>query len=250
MLSIEDINFTILEVLRFERNSFVHDPHKRNRTVLSCRLWGEAHFDCNGQTVTASPTEYIMIPANTEYEQRSGAEEVICVHLDAAETLPCAVIGLHDASPRLRECFLELHRTWSHKEPGYMLRCKGLVYEILYAFCSAFEQDERSEAKRLLRPSVAYFRENFHRSDCSVSTAIELSHVSPAYFRRIFKEVYGVTPVRFLCERRIDYAKALLATEMYSMRQIAAMTGFAEEKYFYATFKRLCGTTPTGWKRR
>ncbi|MBE6546203.1 MAG: helix-turn-helix domain-containing protein [Ruminococcaceae bacterium] len=66
----------------------------------------------------------------------------------------------------------------------------------------------------------------------------------------IFGGSYGITPGQFLTERRIDYAKALLATHMYSMRQIAAMSGFAEEKYFYATFKRVCGTTPTGWKQR
>ena len=216
MLSVEDINFTVLEVLRFERNGFVHDSHKRNRTALSCRLSGESHFVCRGEELIASPKNYILIPANTEYSQESGKEEVICVHLDIKESLPPTVIGLHDASPKLRECFLELHRTWSQKEPGYILHCKSLVYEILCAFCSVSETNELSEAQTLLRPAMEYLHGNFCRRDCSLSHAIALAHVSPAYFRRVLWDHAGAVFDRTkdrLCQGSSCHAHVFYATD-------------------------------------
>lgn len=141
-----------------------------------------------------------------------------------------------------------LNDLWMKKQPGYILKCKSILYDVLYSLYKALNDDRTLNAQQLISRSVTYIQNDFCKSDFSLSKAISLSNISEAYFRIIFKTVYKMSPIKYIQILRISHAKTLLKNDSYSICQISQMCGFAEEKYFYAVFKKITGHTPAEWK--
>lgn len=77
----------------------------------------------------------------------------------------------------------------------------------------------------------------------------ELVDLSPFHFARAFKQSFGVPPHRYHVGRRIARAKELLDGGSQSVTEIARDLGFAETSSFSATFRRVTGTSPMGYRR-
>ena len=77
----------------------------------------------------------------------------------------------------------------------------------------------------------------------------ELVDLSPFHFARAFKQSFGVPPHRYHVGRRIARAKQLLDGGSQSVTEIARDLGFAETSSFSATFRRVTGTSPMGYRR-
>jgi AraC-like DNA-binding protein len=56
-------------------------------------------------------------------------------------------------------------------------------------------------------------------------------------------------PHRWLIERRIDRAKALLRKGEASLAEIALACGFADQSHFTAMFRKMVGATPGCFQR-
>jgi AraC-like DNA-binding protein len=70
-----------------------------------------------------------------------------------------------------------------------------------------------------------------------------------SHFTRAFRKSFGVSPYRWLLERRIDYAKALLLTSDLPIANIALQSGFSDQSTFTRAFGRIVGDSPSRWKR-
>jgi AraC-like DNA-binding protein len=73
--------------------------------------------------------------------------------------------------------------------------------------------------------------------------------LSVSHFTRAFRRSFGMSPYRWLLERRIDRAKALLATSGISIADIAIRSGFSDQTTFTRAFGRLVGDSPARWRR-
>jgi AraC-like DNA-binding protein len=69
--------------------------------------------------------------------------------------------------------------------------------------------------------------------------------MSEVYFRRLFKEEYGVSPQKFIIDLRIQNAVALISTGYYSLKEVALMSGYSDYKYFSIEFKKAMGVSPS-----
>jgi AraC family transcriptional regulator len=73
--------------------------------------------------------------------------------------------------------------------------------------------------------------------------------LSVSHFARAFRKSLGVSPYRWLLERRIDHAKALLVTGDLPIANIALQSGFSDQTAFTRAFGRIVGQSPGRWKR-
>lgn len=85
--------------------------------------------------------------------------------------------------------------------------------------------------------------------EVSVTDLATACNLSARHFARAFRETTGQSPHRWLIERRIDKAKALLEVSARSLNEIALACGFASQSHFTRTFTRAIGLSPGAWRR-
>ena len=74
------------------------------------------------------------------------------------------------------------------------------------------------------------------------------AHLSQFHFARLFKESTGLPPHRFVVQRRIERACALLIDGNLSIDAIARAVGFRTRSHFSMVFHRHTGSPPTVYR--
>ena len=75
-------------------------------------------------------------------------------------------------------------------------------------------------------------------------------HIQPTYLHRLFREHTGMTVGAHIQRMRIDRAKVLLCETDATLLEIATSVGINSPQYFVQLFKRLCGVSPTEYRRQ
>jgi len=83
----------------------------------------------------------------------------------------------------------------------------------------------------------------------TVSDLAHLSGRSLSSFNRDFKENYKLTPKKWLQEKKLSKAKALLAAKELSVTEVAMIMGYENVSAFIKAFKHKYGVTPKQIKR-
>jgi AraC-like DNA-binding protein len=73
--------------------------------------------------------------------------------------------------------------------------------------------------------------------------------LSPSQFGRAFKASVGMTPHRWLIERRLDQARSLLVCSDKTLAEIAHHCGFSDQSHLAREFRRTEGLGLTAWRR-
>lgn len=94
-----------------------------------------------------------------------------------------------------------------------------------------------------------YLHGNFTDSDLSVLTLCKIAHLSDTWFRKLFYNCYQITPVKYINNLRISYAKELIESGYYKIEQIAGMAGFDDAKYFSTVFRQHTGLSPADYRK-
>jgi AraC-like DNA-binding protein len=74
--------------------------------------------------------------------------------------------------------------------------------------------------------------------------------VSKYHFLRCFTATYGVTPARYLTERRIERAQDLLRATNLTVTEICHLVGYSSLGSFSAKFTDLVGESPSAFQAR
>ena len=98
------------------------------------------------------------------------------------------------------------------------------------------------------RIATTYIEEHFAKR-IELATLARLVRLSPSYFCRVFKQSFGMPPLRYQTNRRIEQAKVLLANRAMSVTDVGLTIGFSSSTSFATAFRKATGLTPTGYKR-
>jgi AraC-like DNA-binding protein len=97
--------------------------------------------------------------------------------------------------------------------------------------------------RRALRHIERHFTDAIYLEDLAA-----LAGLSVCRFVTVFRRQVGLTPHRYICHRRIGYAKRLLRDGV-PMAQAASEAGFFDQSHFSRHFKNICGLTPGRYLR-
>jgi AraC-like DNA-binding protein len=96
--------------------------------------------------------------------------------------------------------------------------------------------------------AVRYLHEHYARP-LTLGGMSRVLGVSERHLRACVEQALGQSPLRYLAHYRIDRAKDLIAHREFSLKDIAARTGFKNVHHFTRTFTRLAGLPPGAWRR-
>ena len=141
--------------------------------------------------------------------------------------------------------FKSAERYWYHPSEtshvGMLEALYGIIHTMGKELKRAYLPNSRTA---LLAPAVEKMSVDFKDNSLTVSPLADLCGISETYFRRIFMNVFGVTPKEYIINLRIDYAKRLLESDQFSVSEIAVLCGYAEPCHFSREFTKRVGTPP------
>lgn len=121
------------------------------------------------------------------------------------------------------------------------IKCIGLLYEffseIIYNENIPIKPDYVTEAKHI----IEY---NFDK-DITVSQISAMLHIQPCYFTRVFTESMGVSPKKYILERKLQRAVQLMKNTNYTLIEISNSVGIYDSLYFSRLFKKKMGISPS-----
>lgn len=130
---------------------------------------------------------------------------------------------------------------------GCDLAAFSAAYQLLVAALPIFSPEQLFPPRRM-RECKAFLDDNIADSTLRVGKLAERCGISEVYFRQEFKRFYGKAPLEYLKERRIELAKMLLDTGLYTVTEVAFRAGFENSSYFSAEFRRMVGKSPREYR--
>jgi AraC-like DNA-binding protein len=149
-----------------------------------------------------------------------------------------------------------LAREFAVKAPGWNLSMQSQIYSLLLHAMRTEPQlfrigDGLPGDPNFLRlfPVIQHINERLNDNRLSVKELAGKVCLGETHFRRIFQQIFGMSPIAFLRKRRIDRACALLRTSDLSVKEIAQQCGFGDTSFFSRVFHDIAGFTPASYRR-
>ena len=75
--------------------------------------------------------------------------------------------------------------------------------------------------------------------------------LSPSRFHRVYKEMFGTSPVKDAICWKVDYAKTLLLVNKTSpVSRVAEQLGYSSQYHFIRQFREVTGITPSAYRKK
>ena len=150
---------------------------------------------------------------------------------------------------KLYKIFKDSERDWRSNNPYYQVSIKKNIYEIILMLIK--EQQKKylpSKKEQIIMPSLEKIKTDFTRADLSVSELSQMCDISEVYYRKIFIEKFGISPKEYIIQTRINHAKDLLKSGLFSVSEVARLCGYTEQCHFSREFKKRTGENPNSYK--
>lgn len=242
------------------------DVHWHDYYELNLVLSGEAEHVVNGERhVLRAGSGFLLSPADFHEIRAIGPEPLTSLNtvVDAglmeqqlAALGPAALDGFPwltddfaDAEPDLRRLQAEFEepRLGSRRVTEALVAClvvelarRSGVHDRRAARPAGGEDD--------LRAAVLYVDRHF-REPVTLADAAAQAHLSPNYFSERFRDYTGTPFQLYLQERRLRFARSLLAATDLSVSEVCHASGFNSLSHFGRAFRRRYGAAPSAHPR-
>ena len=144
--------------------------------------------------------------------------------------------------------FKKLFSVWVSKTDGYYFECVSLLYKI---FAQLQKQNYIPlNQYNMIKPAIEYIEKNFLAHKISIPYLANLCQISEDYLQKLFIKKFGIPPIKYIIQLKINHASDLLLSEQFSVTQVAELCGYDNVYYFSRQFKDHIGVTPTVFIQR
>ena len=209
---------------------------------------GVGHIRCNGKNYTVGKGDVYLISKFTDHEYYADPETpykklwinvsgdlvdqlLLLFHL--SEPVIVRHVDLAESFERLRH---QLDLEYDLEKIG------SIIYSMIFKMSETFNvipEQNLSLAERL----KMYIDKNLKQNLCTADVA-DRFHITPIYASRVFKAKYQQTINQYIMSSTMELAKQWLKNSNYTVREIAEMLNFCNEKYFSTQFKKNYGISP------
>lgn len=154
----------------------------------------------------------------------------------------------HDLFKKIFKMFLNL-------SPTSELLIKAYILQLLHTFsvdAHSSIMDERLKQSKYYKEligTVSYVDQHLNQR-ITLQALADHVRISPFHFHKIFTEYMGVTPNKFVTEKKIERAKELLIFTSHPIQNIALECGYDNIQYFSNSFKKHLQLSPSQYRKR
>lgn len=268
------------------QDGFLHDKRKLDNFVFIIVSEGTLHIEQNGQRYDVKENESLLLfphQLHFGYKHSQGRlsyfwvhfyvtdrNSLICSHTtllknqyyleSTARSTPlsaprdCLLLPEYGRlSPEKRSVILFVQLLDMAKRDHYQatLRCRYALNLLLLEFTQE-SFSINNPAKSKIPRKVCQITEWIHThydQNITVDSLAKQYHYHPTYLTALFKQYTGYPISSYVNHIRITTAKNILCSKAtLSIRDVASMCGFQDEKYFMRVFKQSEGITPSEYR--
>jgi len=238
------------------------DVHWHDYYELSLVTSGEAEHVVNGLAHRIGPgSAFLLSPADFHSIRPLGAEPLHCFNTVIEPALmerQLEAIGAPalDRFPWLTDNFADaeadLHRLQQEFESptlGSTAMTEGLIACLVTELARRCGHGGRATPRPArteddLRRAVLHVDRHF-REPLTLADVAAQAHLSPNYFSERFRRYTGSSFQSYLQERRLRFARSLLAATSLSVSEVCHAAGFGSLSHFGRAYRRRYGTPPS-----
>jgi AraC-like DNA-binding protein len=242
----------------------IHRPDGLDSAIFKYCVRGEGWCEVGGRRFDVSPGDLMVIPPHESHAYGATPERPWTVHwfhavgqhvdlwlreLGVSEKQPVVYLGKH---ARLVALFQDLERSleddYSPPQLLYASQLLGHLVGTMIHLRRAIAVEVPDASRRVL-DSAAHMHQRLE-APLQVSELASLANLSPSHYSALFRSLTGYSPKRYLTRLRIRRAAQLLRTTGSSVKDIAAMLGYADPLHFSRAFRAGLGVCPTDYRDR
>ncbi|HZG55736.1 AraC family transcriptional regulator [Paenibacillus sp.] len=135
-----------------------------------------------------------------------------------------------------------------HHKPSLMWQQQTIFQEVLHDLHGEQQYRAASSSIALAEKTAQLLRERY-REPLHYREIGESLNFHPTYVARCMQQVFGVTPLEYLKQYRVEQAKLLLVNTDAPVSRIAEDVGFSHMSYFTQCFAKTEGVTPSEYRK-
>lgn len=248
---------SIIQIELYENFGSAYPLDKKSRSWNGVIYIAE---DCdriliNGRSYIVEQGDVVFFRRGERYRVELPKNHIKCYVIDYLGENDCEYMIVRNCEEIL-PLFERAEQLWRrHREDEYFrLDCVALTYRILAELRRRNDLVGRPLRKtEKLRPALERIHRDYYDPRFRISGLAALVGVSERSFSKLFAEVYGCSPKRYLTKLRLRRAKELLAAnsgQEYPISEIAKQVGFSDVYHFSNFFRRECGMSPSEYRSK
>ena len=218
-------------------------------------LDGEGELKYNGKTVPLIRNSIAIISCSEHFIYRTKGDNWHFYFIHFLGSSAHAVIrsinedGIFAGIMGIDEFMLEFNAIRYHSKH----RRKNTTLEVslkIYSFMARIlalkvssDTNEYKKYEKTVSDICEYISHNLDK-DLTIDHLAGFANISKFHFIRVFQNITGYTPHKYILLLQINMAKSLLNNEDLSIAEIAEKCYFGDSKNFILNFKKFTGTTP------
>jgi AraC-like DNA-binding protein len=274
MPSYETLERLMDDSIRFEYHWGIADqgfgPHHIHPwRVLPCLVMVHTHhhpYSCrfrDGRRFVAEPGEIILIPAGIFHELRYRDHGILTgLHLQFTILGGKDILSFYDVSHLVKPDktariagdmvdLIHLHNEGQTSIRAAVRRQKvafRLLDRILEVSSPVPERISRMNEVLRVQPALSYVGKNLSSAITRKQLA-DLCCLSVSHFTRLFHDITGLPPQKYIQHLRIQRAITLLRDTSRSIQQVAEALGYCDPFHFSHQFRKITGITPSSCRK-
>lgn len=230
----------IVGVERIRWDGGIFEVAPREFSALSLRISGSTTISTKDREYFIHTNDILYLPQNMGYTAEYTDTEMIVIHfVTARDDDEIQVYSFHN-SEQIYKLFLRMLALWGNKEPGYMVYTMAQMYTVLGTI---LEKETKAKLPHHFLNAISFINSNYKDSALSIDAVCTKAGIGTTAFRQLFKKHYQKTPIEYITELRLEYARNLISSGT-SVETAAYESGFNDPKYFARVVKKYFGLTP------
>lgn len=224
----------------------ITERKNRERWSVGLKKQGQTIYTCNGKKILSDEFHPVILPMGCSYTWTcTDPGEYYFIEFEA--DIKCDDILSFEIKDNnfILKNFYAMEKRRTLKKELHEIKNTRDLYDILIFLAETKTKKYTPQSKaELIKPAVNYMAENFFENDITISGLAKMCGISDVYFRKIFGIIYGVSPIKYLHNIRIEKAKELLKSDFSLVSQVAESVGYNSIYNFSKMFKIYTGMTP------
>lgn len=209
---------------------------------------GETVYTFDEKKYLSNINNMVILPKGCSYEWQCTQKGHYCVIEFDSDLTFDGIIHFPDVNgEKFLRVFKDMEYKSIEKKPMYELECMRDTYSLILNMSKGIKAKYVPGEKRSkIAPALEYIAQNYNKKIKNDELA-KITDLSTVYFRKLFTELTGTSPVNYIHQLRIKKAKEMLKTDYGSISDIAYSLGYLNVYDFSRDFKKRTGIPPSNY---